>query len=113
MVNYSKLDAVFAALSDPTRRRMVERLSKRSLTVGDMSQGFSMSAPAISKHVKVLERAGLLRREIVGREHRCTLAPKGIEAAASWIQEQQRFWESTLDRLDAYLAETSTTRKKR
>jgi DNA-binding transcriptional ArsR family regulator len=113
MVNQDKLDAVFAALADPTRRRMVERLAHRAMSVGEMSAGFAISQPGISKHVKVLERAGLLRREIVGRVHRCRLEPKTIEAASSWIDDQRRFWSGTLDRLDAYLARTSASKTKK
>jgi DNA-binding transcriptional ArsR family regulator len=112
MVNYQKLDAVFAALSDPTRRRMLERLARRSMTIGEMSEGFAISAPAVSKHVKVLEQAGLLARDVVGREHRCVLQPKAMDNAASWIEEQKRFWNATLDRLDDFLA-TPTTPPKR
>ena len=113
MVNYERLDAVFAALADPTRRRMVERLARRPMSVGEMSQGFAISQPGISKHVRVLEEAGLLKREIVGRVHRCKLEPKTIEAASSWIDEQRRFWNAAFERLDAYLARTSKPKSKK
>jgi DNA-binding transcriptional ArsR family regulator len=109
----NRLDGVFAALSDPTRRRMIERLARGPMTVGEMAAGFAISQPGISKHVKVLERAGLLKRDIVGREHYCRLEPKSIEAASSWIDAQRRFWTSTLDRLEAYLASVSKPKKKR
>ncbi|MGA8098892.1 MAG: metalloregulator ArsR/SmtB family transcription factor [Candidatus Cybelea sp.] len=107
------LDAVFGALADPTRRRMVERLARRPMSVGEMSQGFAISQPGISKHVKVLEEAGLLKREIVGRVHRCRLEPKAVEAASTWIDEQRRFWNGTLDRLEAYFNRTSKSKPKR
>jgi DNA-binding transcriptional ArsR family regulator len=107
------LDAVFGALADPTRRRMVERLARRPMSVGEMSQGFAISQPGISKHVKVLEEAGLLKREIVGRVHRCRLEPKAVEAASTWIDEQRRFWSATLDRLEAYFTRTSKSKPKR
>ena len=103
MVNNPQLDAVFAALSDPTRRRMIERLARRPMTIGQMAEGFSISQPGISKHVKVLEEAGLLTREIVGREHRCTVRTKPIAAASAWLDAQRRFWNATLDRLETYL----------
>jgi DNA-binding transcriptional ArsR family regulator len=113
MVNYNRLDAVFAALGDPTRRRMVERLARGPMSVGEMSRGFAISQPGISKHVRVLEQAGLLKREIVGRVHRCTLEPKAMDAASAWIEHQRRFWSGTLDRLDAYLARTSKSKPKK
>jgi DNA-binding transcriptional ArsR family regulator len=103
MVNSSQLDAVFAALSDPTRRRMIERLARRPMTVGQIAEGFSISQPGISKHVRVLEEAGLLAREIVGREHRCSVETKPMEAASAWLDAQRRFWNATLDRLEVYL----------
>ncbi len=113
MVNYRRLDAIFGALADPTRRLMIERLARRSMSVGEMSEGLAISQPGISKHVKVLERAGLLKREIVGRVHRCKLDPKVMEAASTWLEDQRRFWSGTLDRLDAYLARTSKSKTKK
>ncbi len=108
-----RLDGVFAALSDPTRRKMVERLAHGPMTVGEVSAGFALSQPGISKHIKVLERAGLLKREIVGREHHCKLEKKAIEAVSSWTDHQRRFWTGTLDRLETYLASPPSTKKKR
>jgi len=92
--NASGLDAVFAALSDPTRRRIVERLARGRLTVGEIASEFSVSQPAISKHLKVLERSGLLEREIDGRVHHCRLAPKAMQSASVWIDEQRRYWRA-------------------
>jgi len=112
MVNSPELDAVFAALSDPTRRRIVEKLARRPLTVGEIASEFAISQPGISKHVRILEECGLLRREVEGRYHRCTLAPEPMAAASAWIEKQRAFWNATLDRLDVYLKE-STKRKKR
>ena len=111
MVNNIELNAVFAALSDPTRRRMIERLAFRPMSVGEMSEGLEISQPGISKHVRILERAGLLKRRIIGRVHRCELRPHAMEAASAWADEQLRFWSGTLDRLDAYLARTATFKK--
>ena len=115
MVNSSsgRLDSVFSALSDPTRRRMIERLARGPLTVGEMARGFAISQPGISKHVRVLEQAGLLKRDIVGREHYCKLEPRSIEAASSWIDVQRRFWSGTLDRLETYLVTARKSNPKR
>jgi DNA-binding transcriptional ArsR family regulator len=104
MVNdQTGLDAVFSALGDPTRRRIVEKLARRPLTVGEIASGFSISQPAISKHVKILEEAGLLTREVVGRMHHCRLAPKAMRIAATWLDKQQRYWDAALDNLGDYL----------
>jgi DNA-binding transcriptional ArsR family regulator len=105
MVKYPEtLDAVFAALSDPTRRRIVERLTRGELTAGAIAADFPVSLPAISKHLKVLERCGLLRRRIVGREHHCRLDPRSMRTAADWIQTQERFWNARFDNLDELLS---------
>jgi DNA-binding transcriptional ArsR family regulator len=106
------LDQVFAALGDPTRRRIVERLARGSLTVGEIASGFPMSAPAISKHLKILERSGVLAREVVGRVHHCRLEPHIMRAAGSWLEKQERFWNAALDRLDIELS-TAPQRKKK
>jgi DNA-binding transcriptional ArsR family regulator len=113
MVNNSAgLDAVFSALGDPTRRRIVERLARGRLTIGEIASEFAMSQPAISKHIKVLERSGLLAREIDGRVHHCSLDPRAMRDAASWLDTQRQFWESAFTRLDAYF-ERTPERKKR
>jgi DNA-binding transcriptional ArsR family regulator len=104
--NTASLDAVFSALADPTRRRIVERLARGELTVGEISAEFPISAPAISKHVRILEDSGLLERRVEGRIHRCRLAPKPMRAAADWVDTQERFWRGALDRLDVYLKNT-------
>ncbi len=101
------LDAVYSALSDPTRRHIIEKLARRELTAGEIAAGFTMSQPAISKHLKVLERCGLLKRRVVGREHRCRLNPRAMRDAAAWIDTQQRFWNQSFDRLDDYLSHAS------
>jgi DNA-binding transcriptional ArsR family regulator len=106
------IDGVFSALADPTRRRIVERLARGPLTVGEIASGFSISQPAISRHVRVLEESGLLERHVLGRVHRCALAPKVMDAAAAWIDKQRAFWNATLDRLDDLLEETPQRRKK-
>ncbi len=107
------LDAVFSALGDPTRRQIVERLARGPLSAGEIASGFSISQPAISKHLRVLEESGLLKRHITGRVHRCALSPTAMHAASSWIDKQRSFWNATLDRLDDFLAEPPKRKKKR
>ena len=107
------LDSVFSALGDPTRRRMVERLAKGRLSVSQVSAGIAMSQPALSKHVKILEQSGLIRRSVEGRVHHLELTPKAMDAATAWIEAQRKFWNAALDRLDAYLTETSEKGKKK
>ena len=112
MVNYRpSLDGVFAALADPTRRRIVERLALGELTVGEIADEFPISGPAISKHLRVLERTGLLERNVVGRVHRCRLAPETMREATAWLDAQERFWNARLDQLEALLARQSANDK--
>ena len=114
MVNSSiGMDAVFSALAYPTRRRIVERLARRPMSVGELGAGFSMSQPAISKHVRVLEDCGLLERQVAGRVHRCSLSPAAMRRAASWMERQYAFWTATLDRLGDILDEPSARKKKK
>jgi len=113
MVNEQRLDAIFGALSDPTRRRIVERLARGPLSVGEIASAFPISQPAISRHVRVLEESGLLERRIDGRLHRCRLSPEGITAASAWLDRQRTFWNAALDRLETVLAHSSHKRKKR
>jgi DNA-binding transcriptional ArsR family regulator len=103
----TSLDDVFAALSDPTRRRIIERLTRGDLTAGAIASHFPVSLPAISKHLKVLERCGLLRRTIVGREHHCRLNPRAMRNAADWLEAQERFWNASFDKLDELLSRPS------
>ena len=99
----ANLDAVFSALADPTRRRMVERLARGRMTVSQVAEGFEMSQPATSKHVKILERCGLVRRTVTGRVHTLQLSPGAMQAASTWIDRQRKFWSGALDRLDDIL----------
>ena|SRR5687767_9857702 len=105
MVNFSPqaLDSTFAALSDPTRRAILTRLAEGEASILQLKQPYSMSLPAFSKHVRVLEQAGLLERRKVGREHRCRLAPGPLQDASNWLTFYQRFWLGKLDALDDYL----------
>jgi DNA-binding transcriptional ArsR family regulator len=109
MVNYSPaaLDATFAALADPTRRAILARLARGESSVTCLARPFRMSLPAVSKHLRVLERARLLQREKVGRVHRCRLSPGPLKQAAEWIRFYQLFWQDQFDALAEFL-ENST-----
>ena len=97
------LDRTFAALADPTRRRMLESLSRGDLCVTDLARPHSMSLPAVSKHLRVLENAGLVRRRRRGRVHSLKLQAAPMQQANQWIEEYRKFWEGSLDRLEEYL----------
>lgn len=101
--NPAALDAVFRALGDTTRRRMLRDLAGGERTVGQLAAPFEMSLAAASKHVKALEAAGLVRREIDGRVHRCRLEPGPLSAAHAWLGVYERFWTTRLDALEALL----------
>ena len=99
------LDRTFAALSDPTRRSILANLAEGERCVTDLAKPHRMSLPAISKHLRVLEKAGLVRRKRDGRIHRLKLEARPMQEAQAWIAEYRRFWEESLDRLDTYLKE--------
>src|SRR5437763_5149774 len=99
----STLDAVFSALADPTRRRILRRLARGPAFVGALARPFHISLPAISRHLSVLERAALLRRERKGKGRLCTLRPLGLRAASEELQRYRDFWEGTLESLARYL----------
>jgi len=104
MVEHSSpLDRVFSAVADPTRRAILARLEVRVETVTELAGRFPMSLNAVSKHVKVLESAGLVRREIVGREHRLYLEAAPLRDAEEWLGRYRRFWTSRLDALERML----------
>ena len=105
MVNdrHQTLDHTFAALADPTRRAMLARLAAGEASVGELAAPHAMSLPAISKHLKVLERAGLVSRQRDGRVHHCRLDPAPMRDAVAWIESHRRFWEARFDALDDYL----------
>jgi DNA-binding transcriptional ArsR family regulator len=120
MVNHSSdtLNLTFSALADPTRRRILESLSHREWRVTDLAKPFSMSLPAVSKHLGVLEKAGLLKRRRIGREHYLKLEAAPMHGASSWIEYYRKFWEGSLDNLARYLestsmAETKPTKKRK
>ena len=109
MVEYQsdRLDRIYGALSDVHRRRMLQRLARGTLTISELASPLPMSLAAASKHVQMLERAGLVHRERVGREHHITLVEKPLTDAADWALKTVAFWERRLDQLDDYLNEGS------
>ncbi|HEY4281592.1 MAG TPA: metalloregulator ArsR/SmtB family transcription factor [Chthoniobacterales bacterium] len=109
MVKYSSaaLDRTFAALADPTRRRILSHLARGNQRVTDLARPYDMSLPAISKHLRVLEKAGLLRRRRYGRVHEIKLEARPLKNAAEWVEKYRAFWEDSLDRLAEYLEKTN------
>ncbi len=101
----AQLDSVFHALGDATRRRMLHELADGERTVGQLAEPFAISLAAASKHIKVLESSGLIRREVRGRTHHCRLAPDALASAHRWLSFYERFWTSRLDVLDRLLRE--------
>ncbi|MDA0833559.1 MAG: metalloregulator ArsR/SmtB family transcription factor [Planctomycetota bacterium] len=102
-MNTDHLSTTFAALSDPTRRAILARLSQGELSVTDLAQPFKISLPGISKHLKVLERAGLIERSREAQWRPCKLKAEPLQEAADWIDHYRKFWEESFDRLDDYL----------
>ena len=100
-----QLDATFSALADPTRRAILARLASGEASVQELAQPFDMSLPAISKHLKVLERAGLIARGRDAQWRPCRLQAAPLKEASDWIEQYRRFWEESFDRLDDYLHE--------
>ena len=115
MVKYPSktLDRTFAALADPTRRRILAHLARGDRRVTDLARPHDMSLPAVSKHLRVLENAGLLRRRRYGRVHEMQLNAKPLKKAAQWVEDYREFWEGSLDRLAAYLQKTNKTADKK
>jgi DNA-binding transcriptional ArsR family regulator len=109
MVKYSSdiLNRTFAALADPTRRRILAHLARGDKRVTHLARPHDMSLPAVSKHLRVLEKAGLLRRRRYGRIHEMQLDARPLKQAATWVEEYRKFWEGSLDRLAAYLEKTA------
>jgi DNA-binding transcriptional ArsR family regulator len=99
------LDRTFAALADPTRRAIVARLADGEASVTELAAPFDMSLPAVSKHLKVLERAGLITRGRRAQWRPCRLEPAALKEASDWLEEYRQLWEERLDRLDVYLRE--------
>ena len=101
----ARLDGVFAALSDPTRRAIVSRLAQQECSVSELWKPFAISAPAISRHLRVLEESGLISRRKSGRVHYCRVRPDELRLAADWMAKQRAFWEQQLDALERFLDE--------
>jgi DNA-binding transcriptional ArsR family regulator len=101
--NSEILDTVFGAVADATRRSILDRLRSGSLTVTELAEPYAMSLNAVSKHIKMLERAGLIRREIRGREHSCQLDAGRFEKAANWMSYYSEFWHDRMDALEKHL----------
>lgn len=115
MVKYAtrRLNQTFAALADPTRRRILAHLARGDRCVTHLARPHAMSLPAVSKHLRVLEKAGLLRRRRYGRVHEMQLDAKPLREAAQWVEEYRKFWEGSLDRLAAYLEKTAKQTQKK
>ena len=107
------LDATFAALADPTRRAILARLAAGQATVTELATPFDMSQPAVSKHLKVLERAGLIARGREAQWRPCRIEPGALKQVDDWLERYRRFWDQSLDRLDTYLIELQAKEKKR
>lgn len=107
-----QLSTTFAALADPTRRAILARLALGETTVNELAKPFKMSGPAVSKHLKVLERAGLITRGREAQWRPCRLEPAALKGVDTWLEEYRRFWDERLDRLDAYLQEPQAKQKK-
>jgi DNA-binding transcriptional ArsR family regulator len=106
------LSATFSALADPTRRAILARLALGEISVGELAEPFDMSLPAVSKHLKVLERAGLIERGREAQWRPCKLTPGPLKDAAHWIEHHRKLWEERFDRLDAYLKDLQAKQTK-
>ncbi|MGQ4661461.1 metalloregulator ArsR/SmtB family transcription factor [Lysobacter sp. F6437] len=105
-----RLDTVFQALSDPTRRAMLQALAAGQRTVGELAAPFDISLAGASKHIQTLERAGLIQREVQGRVHTCRLDARPLHAGAEWLRHYERFWTDKLDALEALLKAEGTAK---
>ncbi|HZA31846.1 MAG TPA: metalloregulator ArsR/SmtB family transcription factor [Propionibacteriaceae bacterium] len=106
------LSTTFAALADPTRRAILERLAHGDATVGELAEPFRMTMPAISKHLSVLERAGLITKSRDGQRRNCRITATPLKNATSWLSEYRRHWEANLESLDAYLTRIQEQEKR-
>jgi len=110
MVKYKPLDQAFSALADPTRREILERLSRGPATIGELARPFGMSLPGLMKHVRVLEGAQLVTTEKQGRTRECRLGPEHLEDATQWIEQYRDRWERRLGRLGTHIQKTKKGR---
>lgn len=111
MNSQDQLSTTFAALADPTRRAILARLAAGESSVKDLAEPFDMSLPAITKHLKVLERAGLISRTREAQWRPCRLEAKPLQQAADWVEQYRKFWEDSLDRLEEYISELQAREK--
>ena len=107
-----RLSATFSALADPTRRAILARLALGETTVSELAEPFDMSGPAVSKHLKVLEKAGLISRSRDAQWRPCKLEPQALKTIDEWLDEYRRLWNERFDRLDAYLKQLQPKEKK-
>ncbi len=112
VTNGPQLDRIFGALADSTRRAILTRLAQGEATVGQLAEPFDVSRPAISKHLRVLERAGLVRRTPEGRMSRCELDAGPMQDAAAWVERYREYWEKQLDQLKRYVEKENPTQRK-
>ena len=108
-----RLSVTFSALADPTRRAILARLVTGETSVGELAKPFEMSLPAVSKHLKVLERAGLIARGREAQWRPCRIEPEALKGVDHWLEKYRRLWEERFDRLDVYLQELQAKEKKR
>src|SRR5687767_2110522 len=113
MMPVDSLSVTFAALADPTRRAILGRLASGEKSVTELAEPFDMSLPAVSKHLKVLERAGLIARGRAAQWRPCRLEARPLKDVANWVEHYRKFWEESFDRLDEYLKELQKKDKKR
>ncbi len=113
MMPTDRLSTTFAALADPTRRAILARLASGETSVTELAEPFAMSLPAVSKHLKVLERAGLIARGREAQWRPCRIEPGALKPVDDWLERYRRFWDASLDRLDHYLVELQAKEKKR
>ena len=111
MTSSSRLDATFAALADPTRRAIIARLASGEASVMELARPFALSQPAISKHLKVLEQAGLISRTRDGQRRPCRIEARRLEEANAWLERYSAFWDASLKRLDAMFSEMEVEQK--
>ena len=109
----AQLNEVYLALADPTRRAILARLAQGEVRVSDLAEPFAMSLNAVSKHIRLLERAGLVEREVRGREHYLTVDPAPLQEASEWLQTYQQFWRQRLDRLEDFLRRHKNSQRAR
>src|SRR5262245_33469898 len=110
---FPRLDDVFSALADPTRRAIIARLSQGEASVGELARPFDMALPSLMKHLRVLEEGGLVESQKTGRVRTCRLKPAAMTQAENWLVEQRAVWDARLDRLEAYVSKLEKKQRKR